>query len=196
MTKFFKTLEELKASLPTTVNLWPNGCFNALSNGTPALIWGGIETPKTTVIVNCNNLEKYVYTGSLTGSLTGILSPAWAKSVNYDFKLLETCPISNYESLIESKDTFEATLPKEYIKEFSFSDLLTGADKKKEVAFFAQKTAIVTNGDKFQEILYTPIKNPSIDSSWFFSSGKWEVEYQSEVVSEAPISEVLAEFGL
>ena len=189
MTKFFKTLEELKASLPTTVNLMPRNAYSL----TPEVIQGinlaaGIaQSQQTTFIVNGNNLEQYIYTPSLS-----ILSPAWAKSVTYDFKLVDSCPISNYKSLVQSKDAFETNLPKQYDREWSF---FTDKQQRQDGMFFAPKTAIVTNGDKFQEIKYTLIPGECIKEGWF-GSGVLEVEYQSEVVSEAPISEVLAEFGL
>ena len=190
MTKFFKTLEELKDSLPTSVNLWPKGSFDAIINNTPGFIWGAIESPKTAIVINGGNLEKYLYTGNLR-----LNDFAWSKSISYDFKLLDICPISEYNSLIESKETFESNLPKQYLREFSLIDSISGSDIKKQGAFFAQKTAIVIDGDKFQEILYTPMPGECTKEGWFASS-TLEVNYKSEVLNEIAIDEVLADFAM
>lgn len=190
MTKFFKTLEELKASLPTKFNVVPEGgsIWNIKAN---QMHFYKSEAPRTAVVVNGNNLEKYLYTPKIhTFSFSQI------KDVSYDFKLLETCLVANYQSLIDSKEIFEDILAPQYVRNSAFFSWARYQNDKKEGSFFAPKTAIVTNGEKLQEILYTPVKSKCLDSNWFTGSGKWEVEYQSEVISEAPISEVLAEFEL
>jgi len=148
---------------------------------------GIAQSQQTAVIVNGNNLEKYLYKGKVA-----FLSFNDVRDITYDFKLLDVCPVSNYQSLIQSKEVFEATLPKKYEREWSF---FTDKQQRQDGECFAPRTAIVTDGDAFQEIKYTLVPGECTREGWF-GTGTLEVSFKSEVLSEAPISEVLAEFGL
>ncbi len=74
-------------------------------------------------------------------------------------------------------------------------DWSTFQDKleKQDCMFFAQKTAIVIDENKVQEILYKPILGKCVKEGWL-GSGKLEINYKSEVVSEIAIDDILADF--
>ncbi len=187
MTKFFKTLEELKASLPTTFNSWKNS--SVFDSGKAMRSIGEAEAPKTVIVINDNNLEKYLYTPKIVGC-----SGFFTHSLSYKFKLLKSCPISEYKSLIDAKANFEDILPQEYARKSTCFQWAESEYNMIEGSFFAPKTAIVIDGDNFQEIVYTPMKGECTKKGWF-SSSTWKVDYTSEVLNEISVDGALADFA-